>query len=339
MARVAGAARPPRATTIASGRTTPTTPWARRPLPVLGVTWSSAPANTATRLRDRPGDPGLAGYPSEILLRADARTAYRSGERPAVAIFYDDGMRASDLTAASLLPLLVERSEGFDFIAVDVGPQGATDDASNALRSDFGRRAPTVIVFEPDRRRAPRVFRGDRINRADAEIALERALRAPPFREDEQPAPTGEREPAGPVLPGTVDAHVRRLRRGAGEERLAGYPAAIIREVDPRRVFDPGRRPAVIVFYDDASKASDLQAADFLPILVRRQRDIDLVLIDVGVRARWSTFEKEVVHWYYMTTVPTTVVLSPRRKPVKTWYQRVSGEQLERAIEEASRLR
>ena len=82
-----------------------------------------------------------------------------------------------------------------------------------------------------------------------------------------------------------------------------------------------------------------LQAADFLGVLARRAGDVDVVPVDVSVRARWDTLEKKVVHTYYMSFVPTTVVLTARRVPVKSWYQRVSGEQLDRAIDEALRRR
>ena len=196
----------------------------------------------ATALRDRAGDPGVTGYPTGLLLRADPRVAYQSGERAAVAVFYDDASRASDRAAAMLLPLFVSRRSGFDFVAVDVSAQAESSRSLNALRKDFGREAPTVVIFKPDRRVPPRVFRGARVARGDVELALEEAMRALPYRPQERPpAGTPEDEPTRPNR-GTVDAHVQRLRRSAGDERVVGYPQAIVRGENPGRVLEP--RPA-----------------------------------------------------------------------------------------------
>jgi hypothetical protein len=314
----------------------------------------------ATRLRDRPGDPALVGFPAGLLLRADARVALRPGSRPAVVALVDDASRESDLAAATLLPMFVGHGDAFDFVAVEARPRGSDDAARDTLRRTYLRDVPTFVVLPPDRR-APRLFSG-RIDAAEVEIALVEALRqapADPRDDGTGPAPTGPGEfrdpadagrepwapgaPGGTPLPGplagTVEQHAARLRQVAGDPAVVGYPAALVRPAEARTVFDPGPRPVVILFYDDSSKASDLQAADFLGVLARRAGDVDVVPVDVSVRARWDTMQKKIVHTYYMSFVPTTVVLTARRVPVKSWYQRVSGEQLDLAIDEALRRR
>ncbi|MCA9316442.1 MAG: hypothetical protein KDB73_13225 [Planctomycetes bacterium] len=332
--------------------------------PYVGTTPAQRAREHALRLRDLAGDPSVVGYPADLLLRSDPRIALRPGSRAAVVAFVDDANRASDLAAAALLPSLVGYGDRFDFVVVEARPRGPDDASLDALRRAFLRDVPTVVVLPPDRR-APRLFSG-RIDAAEVELALVEALRMPAASPDDTGtgptstppeyrdpssvgpdgwAPGGTAPPADPMppLPGGIglalDAHVKRLRQVAGDARVPGYPAALVRASDARIVREPGQRPVVIIFYDDSSKASDLQAADFLPVLVNRAGDIDVVTVDVSVRARWDTFQKQVVHTYYMSFVPTTVVLTARRVPVKSWYQRVTGEQLQQAIDESLRRR
>jgi len=129
--------------------------------------------------------------------------------------------------------------------------------------------------------------------------------------------------------------HAARLRSAPGQAGVPGYPTDLIVGADADRVLSPGLKPCVILFYDNASKASDLQAAAFLPLLVRRHAAIDVVLIDVGTKARWSDAQKRVVRTYYNFYVPTTVVLAPNRAPIKSWYSRIKAADLERAIDDA----
>ncbi|MGE0192854.1 MAG: hypothetical protein AB7T63_12530 [Planctomycetota bacterium] len=326
--------------------------------PYVGTTPAERAREHALRLRDRPGDPSLVGYPADLLLRADPRLALRPGARAAVVAFVDDADRASDLAAASLLSTLVGYRDRFDFVVVEARPRGPDDAALDALRRAYLRDVPTLVVLPPDRR-APRLFTRS-IDAAEVELELVKALRLPPADPDDAGAaptpspgeyrdpstlggdgwaPTGDTTPPPSGLGLALDAHVQRLRQVAGDARVPGYPPSLVRTSDARVVREPGQRPLVILFYDDSSKASDLQAADFLPVLVERARDIDVVAVDVSVRARWDTFQKQVVHTYYMSFVPTTVVLTARRVPVKSWYQRVAGEQLQQAIDDALRRR
>jgi len=129
--------------------------------------------------------------------------------------------------------------------------------------------------------------------------------------------------------------HAARLRSAPGQAGVAGYPTDVLVGADADRVLATGLKPCIILFYDNASKASDLQAAEFLPLLVRRHAQIDVVLVDVGTKARWTDAEKRVVRTYYNFYVPTTVVLAPNRAPIKSWYSRIKSRDLERAIEDA----
>jgi len=167
----------------------------------------------------------------------------------------------------------------------------------------------------------------------------------------------GETPPTGPLdrpLPGetpaverpgmaftppagySAKAHAQRLRSAPGDAAVPGYPTEILVSAPPERVLAASVKPAVIIFYDDSSKASDLQAAAFLPLLVQRQRDVELVLIDVGTRSQWSAAQKKVVRTYYNFYVPTTVVLAPNRAPIKSWYSRTEAADLARAIDQAT---
>ena len=324
-----------------------------------------------TRLRDRPGDPAIAGYPTSLLDRADASVALSPGSRACLVVFYDDSVRGSDLTAATLLPVLTRHAGRFDFVPVDRGPQAPAGPVFNALARRYLNGVPTVVVLPPDRA-APAIFWRD-ITAGAVDGALASALRAPAARtlddapreggeyrapgdrdplESDPGTPPGGHDPAGPLHPdgagppsaplpmaGTLDRHVRHLRERAGDPKLVGYPSTLLRSVPARTVLEPGQRPAVIIFYDNTSKASDKQAAHFLPVLARHQADIDLVLIDVSTRAKWNAYERKVVLTYYMSFVPTTAVLTARRQPVRSWFEIVGGAALQRAIQDANRRR
>ncbi len=129
--------------------------------------------------------------------------------------------------------------------------------------------------------------------------------------------------------------HADRLRSAPGDRKAQGYPSDTVTSVGADRVLASGLKPCVVIFYDDASKASDLQAAEFLPLLVRRGGDFDLVLIDVGTKARWSETQKRVVRTYYNFITPTTVVLAANRAPIKSWYSRIKATDLQSAIDQA----
>jgi hypothetical protein len=158
---------------------------------------------------------------------------------------------------------------------------------------------------------------------------------------EERPAP----EPRDPDVEFTpppgygAEAHAERLLKEAGNPALPGYPEAMIPRTSATKVGEPGHKPLVLIFHDDASKASDLQAAEFLGVLLRRRDEVDLVLVDVNPKARWSEDEKRVVRTYYNFYVPTTVVLTARRAPVKLWYVRVTAKDLDRAITQALEAR
>ena len=137
--------------------------------------------------------------------------------------------------------------------------------------------------------------------------------------------------------PGDVAAgrHVERLKRAPGDAKVPGYPSDLVSSAPAGRVLATGTKPCVVIFYDDTSKASDLQAAAYLPLLVRRQREVDLVLVDVGPKAVWNDDQKRVVRTYFNHYVPTTVVLTSARAPVKSWYSRVEASALDNAIDDA----
>ena len=84
-----------------------------------------------------------------------------------------------------------------------------------------------------------------------------------------------------------------------------------------------------MVFYDDSARASNLQAAELLPLLVSLRERVDVVPVDVGAASSWSPAQRKLVRTYYMSYVPTTVVLAPNRKPLLLQYQRVSAAVVE----------
>ena len=135
--------------------------------------------------------------------------------------------------------------------------------------------------------------------------------------------------------PGAVraDEHVRRLLAAPGDAKVPGYPPTVIRHADPGVASERGLRPVVLLFYDDASRASDLQAAEFLPVLVRYADRIDVVPIDISSSTSWSKAERKLVRTYYMASVPTTVVLGADRRPLLLKFQRIDGATLEAKLE------
>lgn len=153
--------------------------------------------------------------------------------------------------------------------------------------------------------------------------------------------PNGER--TNPVFstPKVEDArrHAARLRERPSSGNLAGYPKRLLRRASPDAALAPGHKAVVIVFYDDSSRASNLQAADVLPVLVEAQSTVDVIAINVAQRAERTDAERRVVRPYYPGSLPATVVLSPTRAPVKLWYQRISARALRAGIEQAAKTR
>ncbi len=134
-------------------------------------------------------------------------------------------------------------------------------------------------------------------------------------------------------------AHADRLRASPTDRRIGGYPKSLVRRANPRMALEPGHRPVVILFHDDTSRASNLQAADLLPAIVEAQDGADFVVIDVSPGATRTPDEQKVYKPYYPGIVPSTIVLSPARGPVKLWFQRTSAKSLRAALREATTRR
>ena len=134
-------------------------------------------------------------------------------------------------------------------------------------------------------------------------------------------------------------AHASRLRANPSDARIGGYPRSLLERARPRTALEPGHKPVVIVFYDDASRASNLQAGDILPALVAEQNRVDVVVINVSRGHERTDDETDVVKPYYPGSVPATVVLSASRAPVKLWFQRTSARSLQSALREAKAKR
>ena len=165
------------------------------------------------------------------------------------------------------------------------------------------------------------------------------------------PPPAPEIPPAAPATePGTPDGgkegfqfsppeekraaeHADRLRANPGNAALHGYPDDVLHRADAATALEPGHRPVAIVFYDDTSRASNLQAAELLPLLVKMRERVDAVPVDVSTSAKWTPAERKLVRTYYMSYVPTTVVLSADRKPLLLQFQRVSAAVVAAALE------
>jgi hypothetical protein len=318
-----------------------------------------------TRLLDQPGNPEVHAFPASVVRSDDPGVALTPGTRPALVVFHDDASRASDLQAARLLPMIVRLRDGIDFVAVDRTRGAPASHGAQELARRYLDHVPTVVVLDAQRR--TRFLRADAVDARAVEQALVAARRPP----EDATAPAGPSAPAGEApTPGPGQAptpadgatpaappadedparhaptfsaplekqardYAQRLRAAPGDASLAGYPPSLVTRASPDLVMAPGTRPCVVLFKDDASKASDLQAADFLPVLARARGDVDVVVIDVGPKARWTPSEKKVVRTYYNFYVPTTVVLAPNRAPVKSWYSRVDAASLSAALQQA----
>jgi hypothetical protein len=131
-----------------------------------------------------------------------------------------------------------------------------------------------------------------------------------------------------------AQAHADRLRASPGDAALTGYPADIVTRASADVALAPGAKPVVVLFYADNARASHLQAAELLPLLVRWREKIDVVPVDVsaGAQPRWTPSERKLVRSYYLSYVPTTVVLSTERKFLMLQYQRVSAPMVEAAL-------
>lgn len=129
--------------------------------------------------------------------------------------------------------------------------------------------------------------------------------------------------------------HARRLLASPGNPKLAAYPAGLLTRADPAVALESGHRPVVLLFYDNASRSSDLQAAEFLPLLVGYTNRVDVIPIDVNASNAWSAAERKLVLKYYMSVVPTTVVLAANRSPLLLKFQRISAGTLETILKKA----
>ncbi|MDA1195922.1 MAG: hypothetical protein O2894_12150, partial [Planctomycetota bacterium] len=313
-----------------------------------------------TQLLDRPGAAEVAGYPAELVQPDDPGMALTPGTKPVLLVFYDDGDRASDLQAAQLLPLIMRLRERIVLVTVDRAEGAKRTSGSDELVLRYFDDTPTVAVLDAYRR--ARLLRSGRVDAASVEAAIADAI-ANPGEPDEgtdeapldlpaspdaaepgvnpfdRPASAGEPERKGPVFSSpeghTARAHAARLQSAPGDPSVPGYPRDLVPSAPAGRVLSPGVKPCVIIFYDDSVKASDLQAAAYLELLVNRRSAIDLVVIDVGPKARWDEDQKRVVRTYFNFYVPTTVVLTASRAPVKSWYSRVEASALEAALDQA----
>ena len=133
----------------------------------------------------------------------------------------------------------------------------------------------------------------------------------------------------------TIGAHVRRLLASPGDAAVRQYPASLVPPARADVALEPGLKPVVILFYDDGSRASALEAAELLPVLERFQGRVDVVPVDVAASNQWTDAERGLVKTYYMATVPTTVVLAADRKPLLLKFQRIDGATLEARLETA----
>ena len=307
-----------------------------------------------TLLRDRPGSAGITAYPGSLILRAPTDVALEPRSKACVIAFYDDTSRGSANFAADVLPVLANYRDEIDFVAIDANSTAKNSPAEERVMRRYKQTVPGLVVLPPNRD-DPRIF-NNRYTADDIEEALELAVRsrtspaprvpggdpAKPWRPEDTPPTVSEpKNPTGNLvgeeIRTTARAHADELRRNAGDAGLVGYPRSLLRTTQPASILERGQRPLVILFYDDSAKASDRQAAEFLPLLIRRSDDIDLILIDVSTKAEWNAVEQKIVRTYYMSYVPTTVVLTSRRAPVRSWYHLVRARDLERAINEAAR--
>ena len=303
-----------------------------------------------TTLLDRPGRKDVPGYPADLVKPDDAGMALTPGPKPVLIVFHDDGMRASDLQAAQLLPMIMRLRDQINLVTIDRAAGATRARGSDELSLRFLDHVPTLVVL--DNQRTTRLLRSGRVDARIVEKAIRDAI-ANPSSENTAPGapaiPAGPGDPDRPADPGTerggvsftppsdysARAHVQRLKSAPGDAKVPGYPSDLVPSAPAARVLSPGTKPCVVIFYDNASKASDLQAATYLELLVRRRQDVDIVLVDVGTKAVWDADQKRVVRTYYNHYVPTTVVLTAARAPVKSWYSRVAAAALDNAIDDA----
>jgi hypothetical protein len=161
------------------------------------------------------------------------------------------------------------------------------------------------------------------------------------------PAPSGEPdERAGFTFSGTPEerakVHANRLLAAPEDPTVRGYPAEVVRRADAGVALGQGPKPVVILFYDDTARASNLQAAEFLPVLARHRDAVDVVAVDVSSQTTWTPDEKRLVRRFYVAYVPTTVVLGAsapgaERKPLLLKYQRISGAMLDATLARETR--
>ena len=131
--------------------------------------------------------------------------------------------------------------------------------------------------------------------------------------------------------------HADRLRAQPSDASLQGYPEDLVRRADAGVALEGGSKPVLVLFYDNSARASHLQAAELLPLLVRLADRVDVVPVDVAAASTLSEPQKRLVRRYYMAYVPTTVLLAAdaTRKPLMVQYQRVSAQAVEAAVKAA----
>jgi hypothetical protein len=172
---------------------------------------------------------------------------------------------------------------------------------------------------------------------APAEPPAER--RQPDFGTPETRPTPDPAQPAGdfaftPPDEKRAQAHADRLRASPSDAALQGYPTDLVTRVAAEVALSPGAKPVIVLFYADNARSSHLQAAELLPLLVKKRATVDVLPVDVSTeaQAKWTAAEKKLVRTYYLSYVPTTVVLAPDRKPLLLQYQRVAAAVVEAAL-------
>ena len=364
----------------ATGGSTPAgnTPSGARPTGFVSETREGKALEQVTRLLDAPGDPKVAGYPDEVVPKAEAWVALRTGPRPLVVVFHDDSLRTSDRMAAEILPVLARYGPRVDVVTVDRNPAATRDEyEQQAVERFLGDSDDVPVTIVTDEERNSLLVKFGWFPAEELETVLRQALgesaaaleeagtRTDPILDplgpsdtpdplDPLPAP-GQTPPPGlePMGPSTprdehrfsapqsaqAKAHADRLRASPTDRRLGGYPKSLVRRANPRLALEPGHRPVVVIFHDDTSRPSNLQAADWLETVVELQDSIDFVVIDASSDAKRTPDEQKVFKPYYPGIVPSTFVMSPSRNPVKLWFRRVTAKSLRGAVREAQQRR
>lgn len=134
-----------------------------------------------------------------------------------------------------------------------------------------------------------------------------------------------------------VARHVVALRTNPDDASLACFPPSLLTSAPAATALQKGERPVLLLFYDEAARASRLAAADLWPVLLEVESRVDIVLIDLtpGPRRALSDDERKLVRRYYLGYVPTTVVLTTERRPRLLKSERVEPALVRAACLEA----